>query len=111
MTLRRVDMEDRTGTVFCEACGADAMESGVFDYARHSRIRNPSLLLLGNAPGDRYPAGRMEWGKTHGRQDQRRKCAICGWKIGQSFTQIFKSDDGRLAHEDCLKEHIRGQGR
>jgi hypothetical protein len=30
MTLHRSDMEDRTGVVFCEACGEDALESGVF---------------------------------------------------------------------------------
>lgn len=29
-TLYRVDMEDKTGTVMCEGCADDAMESGVF---------------------------------------------------------------------------------
>lgn len=29
-TLYRVDMEDRSGVEFCETCGADALESGVF---------------------------------------------------------------------------------
>lgn len=28
--LYRVDMEDRTGTLFCEGCADDAMESGLF---------------------------------------------------------------------------------
>jgi hypothetical protein len=28
--LRRSDMEDETGTMFCESCANDAMESGVF---------------------------------------------------------------------------------
>lgn len=28
--LFRVDMEDRTGVAFCEACGEDALESGTF---------------------------------------------------------------------------------
>lgn len=28
--LYRVDMEDRTGTAFCEQCAEDAMESGLF---------------------------------------------------------------------------------
>jgi hypothetical protein len=28
--LSRVDMEDRTGTLFCRACAEDAMESGLF---------------------------------------------------------------------------------
>lgn len=28
--LVRVDMEDLTGTLFCEPCGADAFESGLF---------------------------------------------------------------------------------
>jgi hypothetical protein len=28
--LYRVDMQDETGTAFCEACADDAMESGVF---------------------------------------------------------------------------------
>lgn len=30
MCLLRVDMEDRTGVLFCDKCGSDAMESGVF---------------------------------------------------------------------------------
>jgi hypothetical protein len=29
-TLRRVDMEDLTGTRFCSACGNDAFSSGLF---------------------------------------------------------------------------------
>ena len=28
--LYRVDMEDPTGTLFCEDCAADTMESGLF---------------------------------------------------------------------------------
>ena len=28
--LYRIDMEDETGTAMCEACAADAFESGVF---------------------------------------------------------------------------------
>jgi len=28
--LYRVDMEDHTGTAFCEACADDAFESGLF---------------------------------------------------------------------------------
>lgn len=28
--LIRVDMDDETGTLFCDDCAADAMESGVF---------------------------------------------------------------------------------
>lgn len=30
MILYRVDMEDVTGTAFCDSCGEDAMESGLF---------------------------------------------------------------------------------
>jgi len=30
LTAYRVDMEDATGVAFCECCGADALESGVF---------------------------------------------------------------------------------
>ena len=30
LTLFRVDMEDRTGVRFCDACGTDALESDVF---------------------------------------------------------------------------------
>ncbi len=30
MCLLRVDMEDITGTLFCQGCGEDAMESGLF---------------------------------------------------------------------------------
>ena len=30
MTLYRCDMEDRGGTFFCEACGQDAVESGLY---------------------------------------------------------------------------------
>jgi hypothetical protein len=33
-TLYRVDMEDRTGTHFCGACAADAMDSGLFSSER-----------------------------------------------------------------------------
>lgn len=29
-TLYRVDMIDETGTKFCEECGSDAMDSGLF---------------------------------------------------------------------------------
>lgn len=28
--LFRVDMDDRTGTVFCDACADDALDSGLF---------------------------------------------------------------------------------
>ena len=28
--MRRVDMEDRTGVLFCEPCADDAADSGVF---------------------------------------------------------------------------------
>lgn len=28
--LVRVDMEDETGTLFCDKCAADAMDSGLF---------------------------------------------------------------------------------
>jgi hypothetical protein len=30
VTVFRVDMEDETGTIMCDACAADALESGVF---------------------------------------------------------------------------------
>lgn len=30
MTLYRCDMDDETGTDFCEACASDALESGLF---------------------------------------------------------------------------------
>lgn len=33
-TLYRVDMEDRTGTLFCSECLDDAMMSGLFTDAR-----------------------------------------------------------------------------
>ena len=33
--LYRVDMEDTSGTGFCEACAADAHESGLFDSERN----------------------------------------------------------------------------
>ncbi len=32
MCLSRVDMEDKTGTLFCEGCGDDAFESGIFKH-------------------------------------------------------------------------------
>lgn len=32
-TLYRIDMEDSTGTRFCDQCSADAMDSGMFAYA------------------------------------------------------------------------------
>jgi hypothetical protein len=28
--LRRIDMDDHTGTLMCEACAEDAMSSGLF---------------------------------------------------------------------------------
>lgn len=31
LNLRRIDMEDRTGTCFCEACADDAFASGLFE--------------------------------------------------------------------------------
>lgn len=30
VTFYRIDMEDITGTPFCEACATDALESGLF---------------------------------------------------------------------------------
>jgi hypothetical protein len=30
MRLFRIDMEDETGTYFCDGCGSDALDSGVF---------------------------------------------------------------------------------
>lgn len=30
-TLYRVDMEDETGTAFCDACASDAYDSGLFN--------------------------------------------------------------------------------
>lgn len=30
LVLRRVDMDDRTGTRMCRECAADALESGLF---------------------------------------------------------------------------------
>lgn len=30
-TLRRIDMEDYSGTHMCQACADDALESGVYD--------------------------------------------------------------------------------
>lgn len=33
-TLKRIDMEDHTGTRFCSHCANDAMESGLFTEAR-----------------------------------------------------------------------------
>lgn len=32
--LFRVDMADETGTLFCEACATDAMESGLFTESK-----------------------------------------------------------------------------
>ena len=34
MTLFRIDMVDLTGTTFCEDCGCDALESGLFTDIR-----------------------------------------------------------------------------
>lgn len=36
-TLYRVDMEDRTGTRFCEDCADDAWGSGVFTNTKPAR--------------------------------------------------------------------------
>jgi hypothetical protein len=33
-TLFRIDMEDQTGTAFCDACAEDAMNSGLFSEVR-----------------------------------------------------------------------------
>lgn len=30
--LRRIDMDDRTGTWFCRDCSSDASHSGLYDY-------------------------------------------------------------------------------
>lgn len=37
--LRRVDMEDRSGTNFCLECSEDAHSSGLFDGGRPARRR------------------------------------------------------------------------
>jgi hypothetical protein len=34
-TLYRIDMEDKTGTRFCDDCESDALESGLYDYRRN----------------------------------------------------------------------------
>jgi len=39
--LYRVDMDDVTGTAFCEGCGEDAMESGLFTAAANMRPLEP----------------------------------------------------------------------
>ena len=31
--LHRIDMDDETGVLFCDECGADALDSGVFTDA------------------------------------------------------------------------------
>ena len=36
--LYRVDMEDQTGTLFCEDCAADAMEAGLFSIETAEEI-------------------------------------------------------------------------
>jgi hypothetical protein len=65
VTLYRVDMEDRTGTDFCEQCAADAMESGVFTDAAHgseeplfSVVEYSSHFAVRHNPsGDEHPMG------------------------------------------------------
>lgn len=55
--LRRVDMEDKTGTLFCPGCASDALDSGLFREDRGAFIRGtthpkPSWL---NMSGKRTP--------------------------------------------------------
>ncbi len=40
VTLIRVDMQDRTGTMMCRACADDALESGLFQEDVGAHIRN-----------------------------------------------------------------------
>jgi hypothetical protein len=35
VTLYRIDMVDSTGTLFCEDCAADALDSGLFDTEKN----------------------------------------------------------------------------
>ena len=39
VNLRRVDMEDRTGTFFCRTCASDALDSGLFNPDTRAYIR------------------------------------------------------------------------
>jgi hypothetical protein len=38
--LFRVDMEDRTGTAFCETCSEDALASGLFRCPTYQEYRS-----------------------------------------------------------------------
>lgn len=40
----RVDMEDREGTLMCEVCASDAMESGVFSYERPRDMQSRTVI-------------------------------------------------------------------
>ena len=40
VTLKRIDMEDRAGTMMCRACADDALESGLFREDVGAHIRN-----------------------------------------------------------------------
>ncbi len=51
-TLWRVDMEDNSGTRFCEECGNDAMESGLFTDS----VDEEEEDLLENGSAEECPA-------------------------------------------------------
>jgi hypothetical protein len=52
INLRRVDMEDETGTMFCQKCADDALGSGLFFVDVGAKIKYSRKPMMA------YPKGR-----------------------------------------------------
>jgi hypothetical protein len=85
VTLYRVDMEDATGTLFCEQCAADAMESGLFtDESEEESDDEPS-------EGDYVTEDHLRW-YEHG--------------TGKLLLTTAEDDD----HCEAIKAHMAREG-
>ena len=74
-TLYRVDMDDQTGTEFCEDCAADAMHSGLFtEYGEMIEVVEGEPCPACNGEG--VPLGSLGW-------TQHYRCQDCGWTFSR----------------------------
>lgn len=74
VVLYRVDMEDLTGTLFCEECASDALDSGLFvEHDQEHMDAEPCPICS----GDSYSMGtlgRLTW----------YKCESCGMEFNEA---------------------------
>lgn len=84
-TLFRVDMEDKTGTRFCDHCTLDAMESGVFaDGLEDDDDDDPDDDSLEQCEqcGEDLEPGQI--GLCDDCQDESGDCRSCGAQLGEN---------------------------